>query len=111
MSDNNETTELNGIIYKNYHGWSNHPTWAAKLWIDNDEGTASEVNDLIKATPSDYEASKLLQSCMEDPAMDILEDAGVMSSLMPDLMAYACGAVDWQEIVEAIRGDTQAETE
>jgi hypothetical protein len=92
------------------NGWSNYPTWVAKLWIDNDEGTANEVNDLIKATPSDYEASKLLQSYMEDPAMDILEDAGVMSSLMSDLMSYAYGDVNWQEIVEAIRADMSEET-
>ncbi len=88
-----------------YNGWTNYPTWATKLWIDNDEGAASEVNDLIKATPSDYEASKLLQSYMEDPATDILEDANVNASLMSDLMTYAFGEVDWVEIVEAIRSD------
>ena len=93
-----------------YNGWTNYPTWAAKLWIDNDEGLSEEINDIIRDTPNDYPASGLVQSYLEDAAMDVLEEANVMASLMSDLMTYAYSEVNWMEIVEAIRADMDEET-
>ena len=37
-----------------YNGWSNYETWAAKLWMDNDEGAYHDVTS--KATELAEEA-------------------------------------------------------
>ena len=31
-----------------YNGWTNHATWAANLWLSNDEGTYNALNNEIR---------------------------------------------------------------
>ena len=44
-----------------YNGWSNWETWNFGLWLDNDEPTYHEINQLIQGSKDVYDLSKKLE--------------------------------------------------
>ena len=42
---------------KSYNGWTNWETWNFGLWLDNDELTYREINQLIKGSKDVYDLS------------------------------------------------------
>lgn len=110
---------------KTYNGWTNYETWNVKLWMDNDEGsyrywqeTAEESwKDSASYTPS-YEGqtrkefwlcqfSDHLKQSFENDSQDILERAGVESSMWSDLLGAALSEVNWYEIAESFANDLE----
>lgn len=94
-----------------YNGWTNYPTWAVNLWLSNDEGlylgararTSAVLNE--EHPTSEYwtveesqrfNVADTLKSWVE---LDLAPDLG--ASFAADLLGYALGQVDWNEIADA----------
>jgi len=81
-----------------YNGYSNKPTWALALWIQNDEGLSRYWNDKARELP-EYELSQELKSYFEDEVNPLTERA----TLYSDLLDYSLGLIDWIEIAQVVK--------
>ena len=81
---------------KSYNGWTNWETWNFGLWLDNDEPTYHEINQLIKGSKDVYDLSKKL----EEWAYDSLDDEYIDSSFIMDFINGAIREVNIFEIAE-----------
>lgn len=114
MSD--ERTYRNGILVdprEGYNGWTNYPTWAVKLWID-DEGIYSHWREQAQTfwtdTAYDDETAEVhaeravdeLAAQLKREHSDGTEEAlpNPHPSVYDDLMGYALGCVNWYEVAE-----------
>ena len=98
-----------------YEGWTNYETWAAKLWLDNEQGTYLEVTGEAsqrfsdaqdnESEPDVYDFANWLKSYVEDmlPELD--------ASLASDLLNAAFSEINWQEVAEAYLGDAKEEAD
>jgi hypothetical protein len=110
-----------------YNGWKNYPTWAVNLWLSNDQGAYNEccymAREALRDAPHDPNTQPFqrLDGSTSEPIWTIeqtaryrladtlkgyveelvepdnpfsLNDAGLGS----DLLGYALGEVDWNEI-------------
>ena len=81
---------------KTYNGWTNYETWDVKLWLDNEEGTYSDMRELAKSHSGDkYQMSKAVREYVENMMPDI------EASMFSDLLLAALSDVNWYEIGEA----------
>lgn len=91
-----------------YNGWINYETWAVKLWIDNDQGLAEQLQDEAKtwANTDKKDAAYGLSQVLKDQFTENhpLPDA----SLYTDLLTAALGEVDWYEIAEHLLEEMEA---
>src|SRR4030095_4150752 len=95
-----------------YNGWTNYPTWAVNLWLSNDEGLYNTTREMVAATvESEHEAETEETWTRQSPRHavgEVLKD-WVCDELAPDLgatfaadlLGYALGQVDWDEIANA----------
>jgi hypothetical protein len=86
-----------------YQGSTNYPTWAIKLWIDNDEGLYYAVRELAQDTRKAYDLARRLKELVEEFQPEL--DAGMFS----DLLGYAIEQVNWLEIAESLREEVDEE--
>ncbi len=112
-----------------YNGWANYPTWAVNLWLTNDEGLYNEARERAcqaiadgNEDPHTFDAPDKGQSRIwtaadaaryrlaqnfKDWVMDELApDLG--ATFAADLLCYALGEVDWDEIARAAVEDVTA---
>lgn len=83
-----------------YNGWSNYPTWAVALWLDNDPGTYEESRAIVRgASGLQIHADDALREYVRE--MVELDEA----SLRADLLGFALDSVDWREITDALLDD------
>jgi len=86
-----------------YEGWTNKPTWAVKLWIDNDEASYSYWNSKAQSMLR-YKDSAVykLELCLEK-----FHEGGYFSKngMYTDLLGWALAYVNWREIAEALIED------
>jgi hypothetical protein len=98
-----------------YNGWENYPTWAVNLWLANDEGLYHEAqwrtenrrqearldDRVIDGTWTIEEATRygLADDFKEWVTDELAPDLG--ASFAADLLGYALGEVDWDEIATA----------
>jgi len=103
---------------KGYNGWTNYETWAAKLWMDNEEGSyrhwGSEAQDAWDAAEADgtftreeNAASALAEALKEDHESGMPE----VSGLWADLLNTALSEVNWHEIAASLIEDVDKEEE
>lgn len=71
-----------------YNGWTNWDTWAANLWLTNDEGTYHHAQEIVNADMT-YEARVLSMAYLLDGLGN------------PDEVDYH--EVDWSSIIQALR--------
>jgi hypothetical protein len=96
-----------------YNGWTNYETWAAKLWLDNEQGTYYEVTG--KATEIHEEATEAGEEPGTLELADWLKDyvTGMMpeipASLASDLLGAALSEIDWDEMAESYLADAKEE--
>ena len=98
-----------------YNGWKNYPTWAVNLWLSNDEPLYREAlaRAEMAVTYADghpnvtggiwteeqcrrFVLADDLKSWVSD---ELAPDLG--ASFAADLLGYALGCVDWDEIADA----------
>jgi len=100
-----------------YNGWTNRETWAAYLWLTNEEGLYREAIEIVRAPfkgegryalgPHDREAIPLLEDDLEN-LFDALFDFDTMTralySMREDIGSL--WRVDWRSIVEHLIEDS-----
>jgi hypothetical protein len=84
-----------------FNGWTNHETWAANLWLTNDQGLYDRAREIALAEENDYDAGKAIQSFIEEITTDLVP----ASSLAYDLLSSANERMNNIEIAEHLRED------
>ena len=91
---------------RTYEGWSNYPTWAVNLWLSNDEGLYRATQELVAATIAGDEGPiagsnwhvAAVAGELNEMVGELLPDLG--ATFAADLLGYAVGEVDWNELAE-----------
>jgi hypothetical protein len=81
-----------------YNGWSNYPTWAVRLHLDNDAGLYWSYRRLNRQARNVNQ----LANYIKDFVHELMPPP---KGLAGDLLYYALEIVDWDEIAESIRED------
>ena len=98
---------------KTYNGWTNYETWAAALWMDNEEGSqrywAERAQETFDSTRSNTVFTRREQSTLNLAAMlkDEHEEAApeLGASIWSDLLSAAMSEINWHEIAEHLIAD------
>lgn len=104
---------------KGYNGWTNYETWAANLWIDNDEGSQEYALRLAekawgerKHDPHGFIASGVvtaertavhnLATMLKDWREEEMpiDSPALAGTVWADLLSAAFGEINWTEIAE-----------
>ena len=76
-----------------YNGWTNYPTWAVYCWLTSDESTNATIEALAQVNV--YRTADEIRAFVES-ANPLAEGA----SMYVDLLNFAIGLVNWDEIAE-----------
>lgn len=89
-----------------YEGWTNKPTWAVRLWLDNDEETQRFTQHLIRHAYGDaYKLSKSLQEYSET----LMDKPLSTPDMACDLLIWALAHVNWMELAETYIEEYEAD--
>jgi len=86
-----------------YNGYTNYPTWATALWMDNEPDSNEYLYELANREPvHDTERVELLDKAnqLEEYVKEMLFYDLPNEGLGYDLLHHAIGVVNWIEIVE-----------
>ena len=95
----------------NYQGFSNYPTWAFKLWIDNEEGSYNYWNDKAQSLADKHGKDGAVSYLAEELKNDITEFMPELEGMYSDIFTWAMGQVDWREIAESMLEDIEVEAD
>jgi hypothetical protein len=85
---------------RTYNGWTNYATWAVQLWIGSDEGSYLYWQERAEKLREDVHGlAKELEELHRENS-----PAGE-SGVYCDLLRYAIGLVNWDEIAESLIDD------
>lgn len=100
---------------KTYNGWTNYETWNVKLWLDNEQGTYSEVTGHAAGvyaeaaedgeTATDYPYSTNFATWLKEYVEEMRPDEP--ASMFSDLLSAALSEVNWNEIAVAYLDDAK----
>lgn len=110
---------------KRYNGWTNYETWNVALWMGNEQGSHRAAEEMAQeswdATGEDgtrdermNEAKNAIADRLKDEyeeaMVNLLDRAGVTSSVWADLLA-ALSEVNWHEIAGNLLDDIDENAE
>jgi hypothetical protein len=87
-----------------YNGWTNRETWAAALWIDNDQGLAERRDEIVAENPDACDLSRALKDWFDDDLLDE-ETWGAAAVLSTRQEIGSIWRVDWFELAESWLAD------
>jgi hypothetical protein len=89
---------------RDYNGWTNYETWNVNLWLTNDEGSESMLQEILDDFRKDEDdedsendingAARAIKGWVEE----MMPDLG--PSMFSDLLGAAMSEVDWYEIAQ-----------
>jgi len=99
-----------------YNGWSNRETWAAMLWIDNEQGLSEQVRFLAEdashpdEADSPISAKTALANAIEELFTELFDFENMFENRELYSMREDIGSlyrVDWYEIAEAVLSEIE----
>jgi hypothetical protein len=106
-----------------YNGWENFPTWAVKLWLDNDQGSYNYWREQARGYVAQPSGLATPESNVHDLAAQLKDEHEYStevaiarawigaSSVYSDLLSYALGQVNWHEIAQSLISEVIEEDE
>ena len=88
-----------------YNGHANYPTWNIQLWIDNDQGLSSIIQEraieALENNEDDENAARWeLESYLKDLIASELNPLIDQASMHSDLLGWALDTANWYDIAE-----------
>lgn len=84
-----------------YCGFSNYQTWVVNLWIYNEEGLSSMIEEACTWNKCLPEYKRRLADFIENMIHNLLEqETPFKFGLFDDMMGYALSEVNWMEIAQ-----------
>jgi hypothetical protein len=78
-----------------YNGWDNYETWAASLWLGDDD----TLQDLVEEAGSVHGGADAIKDYVESLYYDAMDEP-LKGTLFGDLMAAAMGSINWYELAD-----------
>jgi len=84
-----------------YNGFTNKYTWLVSLWLDNDYG----LYNLISEWSGDCDDVSELAERVQVYVVDEVNPLATEASMYSDILSYALGQVDFEEVVQGYWGE------
>lgn len=90
------------MIEPGYNGWRNYTTWAVSTWLFADDEHLATVREIAAGRVPEERLSEWAEEHVWEGLLGVNEN-DVPECLGADLLAWALGQVDWQELVTAFK--------
>lgn len=92
---------------KTFNGWTNYNTWAAALWIDNEESTYKYFRELVAEIRAEEADENEQKYTLESAIKEFIEDNApeISASVYSDLLGYAMQDINYYEIASNMLED------
>jgi len=98
-SARNPTDVGDKIMCIEYNGWSNRETWAAALWINNDQGMYEAFVEAGKYEDTVLDLSQAIEGYITDElSFESVSENRILFDMMQDIGSLY--RVDWYEIAD-----------
>ena len=108
-------TKKDKKMCEQYQGWTNRETWAAALWINNEQGIYEQVLDYTETTREEHKEDGGARGCLaesiENYITELLDMANVFENGGLLVMSQDIGSlyrVEWYEIAESFLSEVNA---
>jgi hypothetical protein len=88
-----------------YNGWTNYPTWDVYCWLSSDEAITGSIEAIARLAPNSSRTADAMKEYVE-AGNPLAEGA----SMYVDLLTFAIGLVNWDEIATAYWQSTHDQT-
>ena len=92
-----------------YQGYTNYPTWAVSLWLGNDEGSYSQWDDRAQELANKHGKEDAVYKLAEELKDEVMEGDPLSGSMYSDMLSWATGLVNWNDIAENMLEDIEPE--
>lgn len=94
-----------------YQGYSNYPTWAVSLWLNNDANNYSHWVDRAQDLANESGKEDAVSDLASELENEVTEFAPEVEGMYSDIFTWAMDQVDWQEIAESMLEDIEVESD
>ena len=84
----------------NYNGWKNYCTWAAALWIDNEQSSYFYFREQVAEVKAETDNKDEQRYNLAERVKEFIEENApeIPASVYSDLLGFALGEIDYNEI-------------
>ena len=90
------------MIDSAYNGWRNYTTWAVHTWLSADDEPLAMARQIAAGRVPEERLSEWVEEHVWEGLLG-LDENDVPECLGADLLSWALGQVDWQELVTAFQ--------